>query len=316
MFGKCFLCLVSIRTVISVLSLPRVVNCTNTPELYCPVFHHPLRWRTQTDPILKGGIQIQTLKLGHRLNSVWTRQHSLLQPTSQQLDRIRRRESARHCQSELINTCDPGINADCNLSHWRQRPGVIRVFFPACSSRATRLGGSVNVSFGLSLWSVWTASSESAVRTVNSRSTRCVFVLPSCVHAPSRLMMFLCFPMIFIISISEIRSERSFSVASAGGGGELIRPGQLVCYICYKSTRSSERRLSWRTPPGERHSKVGDNKRCFPYILTPPSSLMNTWFIQDVKGPHKFLLHPPVCTVAAIQRLNSLTICCNSHIYL
>lgn len=28
-------------------------------------------------------------------------------------------------------------------------------------------------------------------------------------------MMFLCFPMIFIISISEIRSERSFSVASA-----------------------------------------------------------------------------------------------------
>lgn len=42
-------------------------------------------------------------------------------------------------------------------------------------------------------------------------------VLPSCVQAPSRLMMFLCFPMIFIISISEIRSDRSFSVASAVG---------------------------------------------------------------------------------------------------
>lgn len=40
---------------------------------------------------------------------------------------------------------------------------------------------------------------------------------PSCVQAPSRLMMFLCLPIIFIISISEIRSDRSFSVASAVG---------------------------------------------------------------------------------------------------
>lgn len=40
-------------------------------------------------------------------------------------------------------------------------------------------------------------------------------LLPSCVQAPSRLMMFLCLPMIFIISISEMRSDRSFSVASA-----------------------------------------------------------------------------------------------------
>lgn len=39
--------------------------------------------------------------------------------------------------------------------------------------------------------------------------------LPSCVQAPNKLMMFLCFPIIFIISISEIRSDRSFSVASA-----------------------------------------------------------------------------------------------------
>lgn len=38
---------------------------------------------------------------------------------------------------------------------------------------------------------------------------------PSCVQAPSRLMMFLCLPIIFIISISEMRSDRSFSVASA-----------------------------------------------------------------------------------------------------
>lgn len=38
---------------------------------------------------------------------------------------------------------------------------------------------------------------------------------PSCVQAPSRLMIFLCFPIIFIISISEIRSDKSFSVASA-----------------------------------------------------------------------------------------------------
>jgi hypothetical protein len=44
-----------------------------------------------------------------------------------------------------------------------------------------------------------------------------VWDLPSWVQAPSRLMMFLCFPMIFIISISEIRSDRSFSVASAEG---------------------------------------------------------------------------------------------------
>ena len=38
---------------------------------------------------------------------------------------------------------------------------------------------------------------------------------PSCVHAPSRLMMFLCFPIIFIISISDTRSDRSLSVASS-----------------------------------------------------------------------------------------------------
>lgn len=42
-----------------------------------------------------------------------------------------------------------------------------------------------------------------------------VSVSPSCVHAPSKLMMFLCRPIIFIISISDTRSERSFSVASS-----------------------------------------------------------------------------------------------------
>ncbi len=41
------------------------------------------------------------------------------------------------------------------------------------------------------------------------------FHLPPCVHAPNRLMMFLCRPIIFIISISDTRSERSFSVASS-----------------------------------------------------------------------------------------------------
>ncbi|TNN73190.1 hypothetical protein EYF80_016676 [Liparis tanakae] len=38
---------------------------------------------------------------------------------------------------------------------------------------------------------------------------------PSCVQAPSRLMMFLCLPIIFIISISDTRSDKSLSVASS-----------------------------------------------------------------------------------------------------
>lgn len=42
---------------------------------------------------------------------------------------------------------------------------------------------------------------------------------PACVQAPSRLMMFLCFPIIFIISISDTRSERSLSVASSAWRG-------------------------------------------------------------------------------------------------
>lgn len=39
--------------------------------------------------------------------------------------------------------------------------------------------------------------------------------------------MFLCFPIIFIISISEIRSDRSFSEASADGTAE--RSFQTAC---------------------------------------------------------------------------------------
>ncbi|TNN56316.1 hypothetical protein EYF80_033427 [Liparis tanakae] len=54
--------------------------------------------------------------------------------------------------------------------------------------------------------SAWTPHVDGAPLAVRS---------PPCVHAPSRLMMFLCLPIIFIISISEIRSDRSFSVASA-----------------------------------------------------------------------------------------------------
>lgn len=38
---------------------------------------------------------------------------------------------------------------------------------------------------------------------------------PSCVQAPRRFIMFLCLPIIFIISISDTRSDRSFSVASS-----------------------------------------------------------------------------------------------------
>ena len=43
----------------------------------------------------------------------------------------------------------------------------------------------------------------------------CSGASPSCVHAPSRLIMFLCFPIIFIISISDTRSDKSLSVASS-----------------------------------------------------------------------------------------------------
>lgn len=44
---------------------------------------------------------------------------------------------------------------------------------------------------------------------------------PSWVQAPRRFMIFLCFPIIFIISISDTRSERSFSVASSRTLGKL-----------------------------------------------------------------------------------------------
>ena len=46
---------------------------------------------------------------------------------------------------------------------------------------------------------------------------------PSWVQAPSRLMMFLCRPIIFIISISEARSHRSLSVPSAVRSPETFR---------------------------------------------------------------------------------------------
>lgn len=68
-------------------------------------------------------------------------------------------------------------------------------------------------------------------------------------------------------------------------------------------------RLSWRMLPGEKHLNVRDNKRYFPYTLTPRCSLMNTCFIWDVQGSHKFLLCPPVCTVAGIQRQMCLSVC-------
>lgn len=48
----------------------------------------------------------------------------------------------------------------------------------------------------------------------------CVVSSPSCVHAPRRLIMFLCFPIIFIISISDTRSDKSLSVASSETKGE------------------------------------------------------------------------------------------------
>lgn len=49
--------------------------------------------------------------------------------------------------------------------------------------------------------------------------------LPPCVQAPSKLMMFLCFPIIFIISISDTRSDRSLSVASSVPGGRVSSSG-------------------------------------------------------------------------------------------
>ncbi len=55
-------------------------------------------------------------------------------------------------------------------------------------------------------------------------SQRCAAASPSCVHAPSRLMMFLCFPIIFIISISDTRSDKSLSVASSETNKREWRP--------------------------------------------------------------------------------------------
>lgn len=42
-----------------------------------------------------------------------------------------------------------------------------------------------------------------------------MYALPFCVQAPIRLIMFLCLPISFIVSISDKRSANSFSVASA-----------------------------------------------------------------------------------------------------
>lgn len=75
-------------------------------------------------------------------------------------------------------------------------------------------------------------------------------------------MMFLCFPMIFIISISEIRSDRSFSVASAGGGGGDINQTGVITVLASRPLHSShpntaalgesDLRLSPRTLLGEK----------------------------------------------------------------
>ena len=39
--------------------------------------------------------------------------------------------------------------------------------------------------------------------------------LPSCVHTPNKLMIFLCFPIVFITFISDTKSINSWSVASS-----------------------------------------------------------------------------------------------------
>ncbi len=63
------------------------------------------------------------------------------------------------------------------------------------------------------------------------------FHLPPCVHAPNRLMMFLCRPIIFIISISDTRSERSFSVASSRKITN--KTENTLCSLCPLNKRSS-----------------------------------------------------------------------------
>ncbi len=63
------------------------------------------------------------------------------------------------------------------------------------------------------------------------------FHLPPCVHAPNRLMMFLCRPIIFIISISDTRSERSFSVASSRKITN--KTENKLCSLCPLNKRSS-----------------------------------------------------------------------------
>lgn len=94
-------------------------------------------------------------------------------------------------------------------------------------------------------------------------------------------MMFLCLPMIFIISISEIRSDRSFSVASAGGKINHIRIIGQCCVdekaqkgltiITFQSIYNNIAaiaelgwRLSWRMLPGERYLKYETINATFP----------------------------------------------------
>ena len=66
------------------------------------------------------------------------------------------------------------------------------------------------------------ASDIRASQEMIDRQTETERCSPSCVQAPRRLMMFLCLPIIFIISISDTRSDRSLSVASSGSHGSNV----------------------------------------------------------------------------------------------
>ena len=95
-----------------------------------------------------------------------------------------------------------------------QMPGMITVSFSVFTEKVTQKCHSVFTSV-LAAYKYFICSCNSVVNHRHRFFTIVMVYPPSCVQAPSRLMMFLCFPIIFIISISEIRSDRSFSVASA-----------------------------------------------------------------------------------------------------
>lgn len=85
-------------------------------------------------------------------------------------------------------------------------------------------------------------------------------------------------------------------------------PAKYIHQHCSSGGVRQEFVLEKNAPRGQA-LKVGDNKCYFPYILTPPCSLMNTVLYGMSRGSHKFLLCAPICTVAGVQWQMSFSIC-------